>query len=304
MAKFIRLMYDCLGLNNAVSLTKAKFDYKTGQCELIEGCNVDILDDGSIRRRKGTTATVITQASHSLYSGYNGAFFVTGALLMRLYQDFTTTQVATGLSLGAGMSFCDVQDCTYYMNGFQKGYIRNDTNYSWVAASIEGSPYDYRTFSDPPVGTLILVYNGRMYVVKGNVIYFSDRFAYHWFNLASDYLWYNKPITAAGAVFDGLFISTTEQVIFNGGNTPKEFMYSVVSDYPIIPGTLVTVKGEDVTGFEGQGKVLLWTSGNGIYAATSSGIVKNLTEGRLNIPSAVSRGSAVFRKGKYIVLLS
>ena len=84
MAKYIRLFQDCLGLNNAVSPTKGKFNTETGAGELSVAVNVNILDDGTIERRNGITATAETSNVESIWTGSNGTFIVKNNYICKL----------------------------------------------------------------------------------------------------------------------------------------------------------------------------------------------------------------------------
>lgn len=300
MAKYIRILADCLGLNNALSPTKVKFDPQTGSSELTMAVNVDILDDGAIERRQGISATSITENVTSFWSGRNGTFYTSAGSLYSLSDDYTKTLLTAGLNSSADMSFCEVQDVVYAANGYQTGYIKDETWCPWVVSDYVG-PYTPREFSDPPVGDYIELFNGRMYIAKDTVLWYSEPFAYSMFDVSRNFLWFEDRIVALSSVQGGLVVSTETEVLFLKGSNPNDFILEHCSLYPVIPNTLVKIKGEETFGGV-KGLVLLWISQNGIYLMMPDGDCKNVTTGRLTLPT-VRKGCAAFLNGRYIAFL-
>jgi len=300
MSKYLRLLQECTGLNNAVSPTKIKYDPRTGISGLSIAVNVDIGDDGSIRRREGITATARTEDVHSIFNGKKATYFVYGDRLYSLKEDYSGIFIRENLSLNAPMSYAEVGENVYYGNGFQIGYVKDDINYDWVAGTYIG-PTTYKQFSDPPVGYILIHYRGRMYVVADYLLYWSEPFAYNWFDMARNYVWFSDVIIAGTAVDEGIYLSTESRIIFLRGETPDEFSPVTVSTYPAIKGTMIQVSGEELLGGT-QGKCVMWTSQNGVYLGTSGGEVKNITDRRLVLPD-VSSGCAAYHNGKYITFL-
>lgn len=307
MARYIRLMQDCLGLNNAVSPTKGKFDANTGAGELSVAVNVVILDDGAIERRPGITATAVTGIVQSIWTGNNGTFFVQNGMIRKLASDFTSTGIVAVSN--SDVSYCDVQDKVYYINGYQRGIIQGIYNYPWTFSMDDdyAGPNTFKLFQSPPTGTKIDLYNGRMYVAFGNTLFFSEPFGYSMYDYARSFIWFEHPIIDFKAVSDGLFVSTEKGVYSLLGKTPDEFVITKVSNSPAFAGTIVSVFGDELLITTSQftsvnDKSLLWTSQEGIYLGTSNGLAKNITLGRLKLPT-VTGGRAAYHKGKYVVFL-
>jgi hypothetical protein len=300
MAKFIRLLSKSTGLNNKVSPSRVTYNIESGIGELSIAVNVDISNEGQISRRDGITATANIDSIHSMYSGVNGAFYVSGSSLYALNNDFTGTAIVNDLSVSYKMSYCDVLNRTYYANGRQNGYIIDRTRSTWEVSDYVG-PVTHKKFDDPPVGSLIFLYKGRMYVVKDNVLWYSEPFAYSAFDRARSYMWFEQNINAAIAVEDGIFIST-DRVYFLRGNTPTEMVQSTVSSYPIVGQTVLSVKGEELLDKSIVGTCAIWTSQDGIFLGQGNGQVRNLTKDKLDLPP-IGGGCAVFSNGAYLTFL-
>lgn len=300
MSKPFRLLSKSSGLNNKVSPTNIIYDERSGIGDLCVAVNVDITNEGKIARRSGTTITAITSNVHSLFTGINDTYFVSGSVLYALNPDYTATSLVTGLTSGFTMAYCDVLDRTYYCNTRQKGYIRHRSNNSWTAGTYVG-PTTYRTYSDPPIGSLLGLYRGRMYVVKDNTLWYSEPFAYSMFDMARSYVWFEQNITSLLPVEDGLYVSA-DKVYFLKGTQPVEFALSTVSAYPVVGQTGVVVQGENLLDKSYSGKCAIWTSQDGIFLGFGNGQVKNLTKDKLDLPP-IGGGCAVYHKEAYTALL-
>jgi hypothetical protein len=300
MSKFLRLLSKSTGLNNKVSPSRIVHNVESGIGELSVAVNVDIGNEGQISRRDGITATGITDNIHSLFDGKNDSFYVSGTSLYALNSDYTSTFIVTGLSSSYKMSYCEVLEKTYYGNSRENGVIVDRTRSAWEVGSYVG-PTTYKKFASPPIGHLLSLYRGRMYLVKDNVLWYSEPFAYGAFDLARSYIWFEQYINAVMAVEDGLFVSA-DKVYFLRGNTPTEMAQSTVSSYPVVGQTGVIVQGEELLDKSIIGKCALWTSQDGIFLGQGNGQVRNLTKDKLDLPP-IGGGCAVFSNGAYLTLL-
>jgi len=299
MSKSIRLFHKTTGLNNVNSPFTGEFEPSQGITDLSVAVNVCVTNDGKIERRPGITALSITSSCHSLFSGRNGVFYVKGSNLYCYNDGGTSTLITTGL-LPAYVSFCEVQDKTYYCNGFQKGYVKDNKSYAWTVGEYVG-PATYRTFTDPPTGHFLGLYRGRLYVAKDTTLWFSEPFSYSAFDKGRNYIWFEYPVTVFYPVEDGIYVST-DKVYFLRGAQPDEFSMSVVSDYPIVGRTGVVIDGETIPGISYAGKSMIWTSRAGIYLGLGNGQVKNLTTSKIKLPAVVD-GCAVYCDNKYLTFL-
>jgi hypothetical protein len=296
-----RLLFKTSGLNNTQPPTRLEYDPATGVVELAEAYNVEIDDTGRPCRRRGYTSTVRTESSHSMFTGRTGTFYVAGMVLYRLNGDLTRTSVRTGLTTAAKMNYVEVLNTIYYMNGYEKGRLVNGVYSAWDIGTYQG-PVTVRQFSAPPIGTLLEVYNGTMFVAVKNVLWFSERFGFNLFDTARSYVWFEDDITMVKAVADGLYVSTGRKVVFLKGQTPNEFQQINISGYGAIAGTGIKINAEDLLKGQIVGVAVMWTAYNGIHLGLQGGECKNLTEGRIEIPN-VTEGCAALHNGKYFVVM-
>lgn len=298
MSKIINIFKGSNGLNNVADNSRVRFNPETGLTELATAYNVDIDDFGRISRRPGFATTARTESIHSLFSGDFGCFFISGDSLYRLGDGYTKTGLRSGLTLGARMSFLPTNFRTYYSNGYELGYIIDNTSYAWVVDTYTGPPTT-EVFSSPPAGTHLELYNGRIYTTVGNQLYYSEPFAFSWFNLASGYVWFKDKLRFVRSVSDGIFVGSNTGVVFLAGRDPKEFQVLRISSGVPVEFTDVKLDGVFVGAEE---KVVMWTATDGIWVGTNGGRAKNLTSEKIVYPGS-NIGSGVVYNNKYISLL-
>ncbi len=292
------------GLNTKVDPARLSVDPETGQTPLAVAVNVDVDISGRITRRKGYVK-VYEGPAHSLFYAPEAALclFVTGSSLCILTKAYTAIELRSDLTPGLTMAYVEAGPFIFYMNGKEKGKIVNQTDNAWVAGDYVG-PETTKTFSDPPLGKILELYNGRIYIGSDNVIWYSEPFAYSWFDLARNWIEFSSPVTMIKAVDDGLYVSDSSAVFFLGGPTPTEFSIKMVSKTPAIAGTAVVIDMSMVgDGSRAGSKGALWLSPGGIHLGMQGGQVANLTEKRLVLPDGVI-GAGLYKDGAYIATIS
>jgi len=299
VAKQLNLFRGATGINNKVDPARLQYDPESGIEELAAGVNIDISSSKRVSRRKGYTLE-LAKAAHSIFSCDEYCLFVSGNALCVLEPDYSWSAIRN-VAIGARVSYVRPDTDTYYANGYEKGIVRDRVSYAWTAADYVGPPTT-KTFSDPPIGHLLEVYNGVMLVAQDDVLWYSEPFALSWFDLAKNYVQFGKRLTMMKAVQDGVYVSTEKETFFHKGGTVKEFQQSKIADYPAIEGTVVTVNASRVGDGGVTGLAAMWASTEGICFGGPGGYFRNLTERRLDYPFA-RYGAGLYRDGKYICLL-
>jgi hypothetical protein len=262
--------------------------------------NVDHDRTGRISRRKGFTATGITAACHSLWCDGGQALYVTGTSLCLLSPSYTQQVLAT-VTAGARMSYFQLDARSYWMNGYEKGYIEAGVNNAWVKGVYVG-PDTTRQLSDPPIGHLIAYDHGRAWVAQGGVVWYSPPYTLTAFDLSRDYLPLESRITMLWPVKGGVFFSTDQSVYFGAGPDPRTMDLHQVANYPAIEGTAAKLDMRKLGDGTQSGVGVIWTSTDGICVGTPGGEFINLTAKKLVYPKAL-RGSGVCFDGRYVATL-
>jgi hypothetical protein len=295
----VNILKQCLGLNNKVDPSDLIADPESGLCELAVAADVDIESSGRrISRRKGYTK-VYAGKCHSLFPFGNICFVVIEGYLSILYPDFS---YKTLIEIeDRRISYVEVGNRVYFMNGSDKGYIEDEVVYPWEFIDYSG-PSTTKVFEGPPLGHLLELYNGFMFIAQDNILWHSRPFKYHAFYLHGDYVPFNSRITMMRAVKDGLYVSTESDTYYFNGYQPKEFFQVKVADYPAILGTDVLVDGRKIEGGDIKDRIVVWTSSKGICIGGPEGLFKNLTERRLMYPSA-NCGAGICIDNRYVCTL-
>lgn len=258
------------GLATKIDPSRIAYDPKLGVMHLAEAYNVDFDFTGAIFRRSGYESTDITGVCHSLFwgGGDEAVFYKNGGLNL-LAEDMTATQIRSGMS-ASHISYCQVGDAIAYTNGWQIGVIRNGTNHDFTRPPETHYPDPTQEYNDPPVGDLIRFFAGRVWISKGNTLWYSKPFAPNLFRLAVNYIPFPAKITMIAPVRAGLFVSTANKLYFMAGTNPKDMVQTVSAHYPAIKGTDIEVDGIAV----GGGKISplpmqMFTTTNGICVGTA-----------------------------------
>lgn len=159
-------------------------------------------------------------------------------------------------------------------------------------------PLNTQHLSPPLAGQIAAAYNGRTYIARGNRLYHSLPFAPELFDLRANFP-FDSEITLVAPVDDGIYVGTTEDIMFLAGNGPEEFRVVNLTTYGVIPGTLAyTVAGDLVQDAKGLAAVFATTSG--LCYGFNSGTFHNMTRDVFSYP-AMDRGAGLVRKHKGMI---
>jgi hypothetical protein len=283
MAKNLKIEGDTLtfskfkGINNVDNAVNLERD------ELSEAVNVDIDNQGRVTRRNGYTRKFTPSGVlHSLWSNDRICLFIDGTTLKRLHEDYTATTIRTGVT-NLPMEYLDVDEKIYYSNASVNGYI--DTSFVDNQYAVPTVAYKAK----PPTGQKIEWYNGRIYIVRNETIWFTDPYNYNVVDMRMNAVKMKDEVTMIKAVDDGLYIGIGDiddrgSVLFLSGGTPEDFTSKEVANYGAIEGSAVKTKSSFV-GNGDDGKKVLWTSRKGICLGENGGKFTNLTSGKYVVPN-------------------
>ena len=125
------------GINN-IAPQDALISYETGKgtaeltAYLDEGLNIDLDDNGYLRRRKGRGSAAYTGTVHSLFSDERICLFREAALLKRFYPDNTTQTLRTGLDTSLlPMAYLSLNNKIYYSDMADNGVVEDGASRTW-----------------------------------------------------------------------------------------------------------------------------------------------------------------------------
>jgi len=297
------------GLNTDIDPARLKYDSKTGVQDLAACLNVEVSNSRRVSRRKGYTER-ISGNCHSAFCDGADAMVVKDDALCVLHSDYTTTPIRN-VTPGARVSYVQVDNVIYYSNGYEQGKLKtggdfDGLSYTWSVSEYVG-PETTKEFSGPPIGTLLEFFAGRMWIVQGKIIWYSEPHGVSLYNLADSSIAFEDEVIMLRATVDGLWVSTDKAVTFVDGTDPDEMAPRTVTDYPAIKGTDFKYYGRASRMQNGRvsinekGGILcaLWLSEEGICYGGPEGTFYNLTEDRADLPNALT-GAGLVYDGKYI----
>lgn len=195
----------------------------------------------------------------------------------------------------------------YEVNVYLSGH---DGEGAYLAGTAAGRSFEYtsgnaalvlpcRTLGAQPfpVGTVTAFWRGRVLVAQGNVLWASRPAVPH---LADwrDFKQMPDVITAIQPVNDGVYVGTTQDLVFLSGTTWDQMTFNDTLRGPVVlgsgvaaPGHRLMLKGPDGAGV---GPAMLCIAGGKVVAGFANGRTESLTESRYHVNA--SEVSASFRE--------
>ena len=127
-----------------------------------------------------------------------------------------------------------------------------------------------------PAGQIIEYYRGVVYVGAFDTVWYSEPFRYELCDLSRNFIPFSNDLTLIGAVDDGIYFGTDDEIFFAEGEGPKKFKISKVADYGAIFGTAQKLTRSNDRGTEE--KFILFASARGICQGNNGGKLINSTE--------------------------
>ncbi len=237
--------------------------------------NSDIDSEGMLHLREGILSKIVSGNCHSLWSdGEDNCFCILDENFVKLNSDWTTTILLHDIGKSR-MNFVKVDQRILFSSLSIAGYLEGGVAYAFPLIDhtrVENSHKDRMVG-----GELIEYFNGRLYATQEDVIYFSDAHNPMVMDLRKNFIpMINGPFTMLKAVVDGLYVSAGERCLFLAGPDPFESVYRSVLDVPAIKGSPAILEGWEFRG-EIIGKVIIWSTEDGIYMGLPGGVVRDLT---------------------------
>jgi len=306
MGKPLSIFKRTTGLNKKQTDAHLDYDPESGITELSEAVNIDITDKGKIKRRHGFVS-IDAGDWHSIKGFGDFGLGVMDDALFSIFEDGTLTGLRSGLTLYRKMSYIKPGKDVFYSNGIENGVVRDGVSWTWVSDTLPTTPgvkYDMRYFTSAPVGEFISYLSGRVYVARGNTLFFSLPWANYWFNMGQDFIPFTSSINMLCPTNAGMFVGTDEGLHFIMGLNPLEAHIAKIDSYRTIARTNTKVDPRNFPeGLNHTGQTWMWLNEKGICVGSGEGVIHNLTMERLDIDFALD-GAGLFDGSKYIGLLN
>lgn len=114
-----------------------------------------------------------------------------------------------------------------------------------------GKMLDTLLLTQPPSGTLVAEYKGRLWIVQDNVLWFTHEYGPHYVDPAFGYYMFDGSLTLVASAEDGLYVGTDSKIYFLQGQKPSEMTVRQVLQRGAISWSQLADTPTDV--FLGQG---------------------------------------------------
>lgn len=181
-------------------------------------------------------------------------------------------------------------------NNGDEGYLirtlPNGTASYFIAAPVAQLRAIQTDVMDPfPACTNLRHFNGRIYGVDGNVIWYTDALRYGLTRMRSNFLLFADEVDMFEPSVDGLYVAHGGKTWWIEGKNPDDFKSAaVVLPCGAVRGTGVAVENS---------RDMAWFSPRGWIVGKPGGKVEQITEARVVVPS-YTRGASLFREQRGI----
>jgi hypothetical protein len=294
-----------LGLNTAAENTRLSRQ-EDGFCELETAVNVQVDSAGALKVRQEIVPILVEpMAVHSLWSdGRKYCFYVSGGDLYRLMPDLSSVLVYEGY--GNTKNYCvSFAGAVWMTNGSIMAYAKEMTFNSWDASSARKRKGDTRQLGIPTVKfKKIFTHLGRLYGFVDNVLWESEPFDPRSFNLASGYMQFESEIVDAISIDTGIYLFLKDKTVFLAGESKEKFIKKNASfGGGVVVDTAKIADGETLPEFyRVGGMAVVWVAQEGIFIGDDTGVVRSISDRKLEFNDISTGASVVFRNNLIVSL--
>ena len=173
-------------------------------------------------------------------------------------------------------------------NGKVLYHVADTTNssYAIMAGSYDsGSALELLHVGPPPLGNIMAIYNGRMYISTGKVVYYSEPYSFDHFRSGS-FLQFPFEVTIMEPVTGGIFFASNKDTNFYSGNPEDGFNVIPKFNYGGLYGSSKRIPNSDE---------VIWMSQRGLIRGSANGECTNIQEQNVATESGTS-GATLIRE--------
>jgi len=205
-----------------------------------------------------------------------------------------TTNVNSGFILGdfPNPASADITHIRLYFSGSGSTTLYHIADVAIGTASYTvtervdtGKAANLRVFAVPPASNIIRHHAGRMYLVVGSTVFYTEPYAFNWVDPVKSFWQFPETISVFEPIESGAFI-IADKTYFYRFKDPDDTQVVELLDYGAIPHTSVRLP---------HGEGVMWQSLRGTIMGDENGTVKNIQEERAAADTA-STGAAFLRE--------
>lgn len=312
--------------------------------ELERAVNIDLDDAGEAHRRRGYQR-VATGNFSSLFTSDTGVMYaVKDSVLGVVNRDYSFTPVASGLPTSWDpLAYVQVGPKIYFSGRSNAGII-DEPSLSvtpWIGPTFgpppatdspeqtqavaspnfwyspvvnpnaELPPIRGRLLGPPPFATILMYFNGRIYLAQGKTVWWTELYNYLYVDKTKNFWQFEADVTMMGVVTDGFYIGTSEGVYFISGPANEAKRVRVL-DSGVIPGSMVYIPGElanpaqiPLVSDQPLQVAILFLTTNGYCGGKDGGVCFNYSEDKFIFPTLDNAASLYrFQDGVHQYLIT
>ena len=278
------------GLNNVRDGRRAEWTEKDGMTVLEKAFNVVHDSSGRVSRRKGRRVIGTATNVGSLFRWKEVIYGVVGSKLCSIGVDGVYVELAD-VDPDYPLAFAGVGDSVYFSNVKGNGVLVGGHYEPWAKSAKSYMFSNSRGYVEPPQGSILCNYKGRMYVAYGRTLIASDPYGLNVYDAMRADIPFDSNIVMVRGVNKGLWVGTELGVYFLADTGDGFFRFSKESEFVAEFGSDQSVDGTYLLDASLAGgdadkmkEVILFVAGGFIFLGTSDGRLMNLTRGVVRLP--------------------
>jgi len=140
-------------------------------------------------------------------------------------------------------------------------------------------PLEFLSCNEPPIGSIVAGFNGRLLISSYNILYWSLPGAYHHWRTGIDLQMFPERITMIAPLGKGFFVGTEQMVYWVQGDDPENWSPVDVDQKPALDSQPLYLEGRKIPEIQTTDIVCLWASNDGLVVGFPNGSTKHLTDG-------------------------
>lgn len=242
-----------------------------------------------------------------------GKYAVSISLTDDLWEESpTSSEVLVDLPTGGGIQLSSLPIAAGYRVNIYVTPANGDILYHYasppasfathlVSANPSGAQCTTQFLAPFQGGRFVRWHNGRLYVVNGDTLYYSDAFRPHLTRLDHNFVQFSGAISFVEAVQGGIYVGDDRGVWFLDGGDPTKFVLKRTSGCLAVRGSSAIVPSEhfDPKVVQTNLPVAVWLSTSGYAVGTASGEVIELNYDTIRVsPGLVGSTAFSIRQGR------
>jgi len=196
--------------------------------------------------------------------------------------------IRAGLAKNARMDFCYVGGETYYMNGFEHGFVADGVDHPWPVSQWPIS--STAQWKSTPAGTCLDMLSGMFVIGIGDEIQYTEPGLFGIVDDTRNWRRLESRVQLVCSVLTGLYVSDESATYFLPGRNPKDWTLDKVLDYPAT-GRAPGLYDPSFFGLETSKPSAVLMTTKGPVIALPDGTAMNLIDKKVTMPTGCSLGS-------------